>query len=66
MQAQVTFVFWAVLMLSLAQIVRWECHRRRKGPDLKLGHLDQLTRPRLTYTPPPERPRRYSLDQGRP
>ena len=63
MPVQMTFVFWAVLMLSLAQIVRWECIRRRRGPELKLGHLEQLNSPRLPYTPPPDRGRRFSLDQ---
>ena len=64
MQVQVTFVFWAVLMLSLAQIVRWETIRRRKGPSFKQGHLDSLNTPRLSYSPPPDRSRR-SLDRAR-
>ena len=52
-------LYYAVLMLSLALIVKWEFVRRRKGPSLKPGGLDQLNSPRLRYTPPPDRPRRY-------
>ena len=62
MQVQVTFVNWAVLMLSLGQIVLWECRRRRNGPSLKPGHLDQLNSSRPSYTPPADRPRRFALD----
>ena len=56
MQVRVTLVNWAVLMLSLGQIVLWECRRRRNGPSLKPGHLDQLNSSLLSYSPPADPP----------
>jgi hypothetical protein len=64
MQVQLSLVFYGLLMVSLAIIVRWEGNRRRKGPSLKPGDLDQLKSPRLSYTPPPDRSKR-SLDAAR-
>ena len=54
MPVQVMFFCYILLMLSLAQIVRLEGIRRRRGPSLKPGDLDQLAGPRIAYTPPPD------------
>jgi len=59
MSVQVTLLCYVLLMLSLALIVRWEVVRRRKGPSLKPGDLDQFNSPRLSYLPPPDRSHRY-------
>jgi hypothetical protein len=64
MSVQVTLICYVLLMLSLALMVRWEGVRRRKGPSLKPGDLDQFNSPRLSYTPPPDRSNR-SLDSVR-
>jgi hypothetical protein len=42
MSVQATLIFYCVLMVSLALLVRLERLRRRKGPTLKPGHLNQL------------------------
>ena len=62
---QVTMFCYAVLMLSLAVMVRWESVHRRKGPTLKPGDLDQLKGPRISYTPPPDRSERYRYSARR-
>lgn len=55
----------AVLMSSLALMVRWENVRRRKGPRLKPGVLDrQLGNSRISYSALPDRSTR-SLDSVR-
>jgi hypothetical protein len=64
MTVQVTLLCYVLLMLSLALIVKWEGLRLRKGPSLKPGDLDQFTSPRISYSAPPDRPRR-SLDSVR-
>jgi len=64
MPVQLTFLFYSSLMFALALIVRWEAIRRRKGPSLRPGHLQQLSGTRISYTPPPDRSRR-SLDSRR-
>ena len=64
MSVQATLLCYVALMLSLALIVKWESVRRRKGPSLKPGNLDQLNSPRISYTPPPDRSSR-SLDSVR-
>jgi hypothetical protein len=61
MSIQIPLIAYGLLMLSLAVVVRWESVRRRKGPSLKPGDLHQLGKPLISYTPPPDRPRR-SLD----
>jgi hypothetical protein len=59
MPPQILFFLYAVLMSSLAIMVRWESIRRRNGPRLKPGDLDrQLGNPRISYSPPPERSKR--------
>jgi hypothetical protein len=63
MSVQETLLCYVLLMLSLALIVRWEGVRRRKGPSLKPGDLDQFNSPRLSYSPPPDRSHR-SLDSA--
>jgi hypothetical protein len=62
---QVTLFCYAVLMLSLALMVRWDGVLRRRGPCLKLGHLDQLKGPQISYTPPPDRSHRYRYSKRR-
>ena len=64
MPVQVSLFFYGSLMFALALIVRWEAIRRRKGPRLRPGHLQQLHVPRISYTPLPDRSRR-SLDASR-
>jgi hypothetical protein len=64
MSVQVTLLCYGLLMLSLALMVRWEGVRRRKGPRLRSGDLDQFNSPRPSYTPPPDRSNR-SLDPVR-
>jgi hypothetical protein len=59
MPFQVPLFLYAVLMLSLAVMVRWETIRRRNGPRLKPGALDRcLGDTRISYTPPPDRSKR--------
>jgi hypothetical protein len=65
MPSQIPLLIYAVLMFSLALMVRWEFVRRRKGPCLNSEDLHrQLGETRLSYTPPPDRSRR-SLDRVR-
>jgi hypothetical protein len=64
MPMEITLIFYALLMMALALIVRWEGIRRRKGPGFTPGHLAQVGTSRLAYTPPPDRSRR-SLDRAR-
>jgi hypothetical protein len=49
---------YAALMLALALIVRWEFVRRRRGLDPKPGSLDQVDKPRVSYSAPPDRSNR--------
>ena len=62
---QVTMFCYAVLMLSLAVMVRCESVRRRNEPTLKPGDLNQLKGPRISYTPPPDRSERYRYSARR-
>jgi len=64
MSVQVSVFFYGLIMISLAIVVRWEGNRRRKGPSLKPGDLDQLRSTRISYTPPPDRSKR-SMDKPR-
>jgi hypothetical protein len=65
MSIQILMFLYAVLMSSLAVMVRWESVRRRKGPRLRPGVLDrQLGNSRISYSAPPERLKR-SLDSVR-
>jgi hypothetical protein len=66
MPPQILFFLYAILMASLAIMVRCENVRRRQGPRLKPGDLDrQIGYPRISYSAPPERWKRSFVSSRR-
>jgi hypothetical protein len=66
MPSQILLFLYAILMFSLALMVRWEGVRRRKGPVLKAGDLQrQIGTSTIPYCPPRYRPKRAFDTTGR-
>jgi hypothetical protein len=64
MPSQILLFLYAILMFSLALMVRWEGVRRRKGPVLKAGDLQRQIGT-IPYRPPRYLPKRAFDTTGR-